>query len=178
MKKNNFFCILKINEERIRIRSQRYGSGDPDPHQNVTDPQYWPSLPLLAKTAATWGPFTATKFLLSLPHSQPYFWLNFFSCHFYSFIPQILLLLAFLLLRLCRFLLVSLACWGVISWCLTTWLTATSFPRTSNCHISGKWTCRRPYVVTLNSYPFRYYWLNQLVVRKMCQKNAALFYVD
>jgi hypothetical protein len=21
--------------------SQRYGSGDPDPHQNVTDPQHW-----------------------------------------------------------------------------------------------------------------------------------------
>jgi hypothetical protein len=21
--------------------SQRYGSGDPDPHQNVTDPQNW-----------------------------------------------------------------------------------------------------------------------------------------
>jgi hypothetical protein len=37
-----FFCILKINEESSRIRihfSQRYGSGDPDPHQKVTDPQ-------------------------------------------------------------------------------------------------------------------------------------------
>jgi hypothetical protein len=22
--------------------SQKYGSGDPDPHQNVTDPQHWP----------------------------------------------------------------------------------------------------------------------------------------
>jgi hypothetical protein len=45
--KQNFLCILKINEGRSRIRSwirihfsQRYGSGDPDPdpHQNVTDP--------------------------------------------------------------------------------------------------------------------------------------------
>jgi hypothetical protein len=52
--KKYFFGIqfLKINEESSRIRggglsgvgsrsiSQRYGSGDPDPHQNVTDPQH------------------------------------------------------------------------------------------------------------------------------------------
>jgi hypothetical protein len=45
-----FFCILKINEERSRtgVRSgsgagffsKSYGSGDPDPQQNVTDPQH------------------------------------------------------------------------------------------------------------------------------------------
>ncbi len=40
---------LKINEERSEVGtgarsgyiSQMYGSGDPDPHQNVTDPQHW-----------------------------------------------------------------------------------------------------------------------------------------
>ncbi len=42
-----YFCILKINKERVGSGvgsgsiSQRYGSGDPDPHQNVTDPQRW-----------------------------------------------------------------------------------------------------------------------------------------
>ncbi len=50
----NFFYILKVTEERSRIQSrilsQRYGSGylDPDPHQNVTDPQQW--FPLLQAT--------------------------------------------------------------------------------------------------------------------------------
>jgi hypothetical protein len=40
----NYFRILKVTEERSRIRSwirtisQSYGSADPDPHQNVTDP--------------------------------------------------------------------------------------------------------------------------------------------
>jgi hypothetical protein len=48
--KKKFFCSLKVTEEmsRIRIRrqygagsiSQSYGSADPDPHQNVTDPQH------------------------------------------------------------------------------------------------------------------------------------------
>jgi hypothetical protein len=33
-----FFCILKVTEERSRIRSW---TPDPDPHQNVTDPQHW-----------------------------------------------------------------------------------------------------------------------------------------
>jgi hypothetical protein len=38
-----FFCILKVTEERswIRVRIhylERYGSVDPDPHQNVRDP--------------------------------------------------------------------------------------------------------------------------------------------
>jgi hypothetical protein len=47
----NFFCILKVNEENNRIQSwiririhyitQRYGSPDPNPHQNVTDSQQW-----------------------------------------------------------------------------------------------------------------------------------------
>jgi hypothetical protein len=29
-------------------------------------------LPLLAKITATWGPFTATVFILSLPRTQPF----------------------------------------------------------------------------------------------------------
>jgi hypothetical protein len=43
---NNYFCILKVIEERSRIRGwiriigQSYGPADPDPHQNVTDPQH------------------------------------------------------------------------------------------------------------------------------------------
>jgi hypothetical protein len=43
---NIFFYILKITEENSRIRSltvsisQKYGSGDPDSQQNVTDPQH------------------------------------------------------------------------------------------------------------------------------------------
>jgi hypothetical protein len=45
--KKIFFGILNINEESSQIRSwiqsriisQRYGSSDLDPHQNVTDPQ-------------------------------------------------------------------------------------------------------------------------------------------
>jgi hypothetical protein len=32
--KNNVFCILKVTQES-------YGSADPDPHENVTDPQHW-----------------------------------------------------------------------------------------------------------------------------------------
>ncbi len=43
--KNNFFCILKVTEERSRIQgsgsgsiNQSYGCPDPDPHQNVSDP--------------------------------------------------------------------------------------------------------------------------------------------
>ncbi len=49
MKKKIFFCILTINEEESDpeldpdldpfVRGT-YGSGDPDPHQNVTDPQH------------------------------------------------------------------------------------------------------------------------------------------
>jgi hypothetical protein len=42
-KKIRFFCILKINEERSRIRSWIHflvRGTDPDPHQNVTDPQH------------------------------------------------------------------------------------------------------------------------------------------
>jgi hypothetical protein len=37
------FCILKVTEERSRIRYwiRRSGSADPDPHQNVPDPQHW-----------------------------------------------------------------------------------------------------------------------------------------
>jgi hypothetical protein len=41
-----FFCILKVTEERSQtVRSgslsQRYRSGDPNPHQHVTDPQHY-----------------------------------------------------------------------------------------------------------------------------------------
>jgi hypothetical protein len=42
-----FFCILKVTEERSRIRSQWFGSADP--HQNVTDPKHC-SPPLLWET--------------------------------------------------------------------------------------------------------------------------------
>ncbi len=38
MKEKKLFCILKKGVGSGSI-SQRYGSGDPDPHQNVTDPQ-------------------------------------------------------------------------------------------------------------------------------------------
>ncbi len=40
-KKMNFFCVLKINEERSRtgvVESEVRIPGDPDPHQNVTEP--------------------------------------------------------------------------------------------------------------------------------------------
>jgi hypothetical protein len=56
-----------------------------------------PSLPLLAKSTATWGPFKANKFFLSLPHSQPYSWLPFLPL-FFRFSTQILLLLVSLAL--------------------------------------------------------------------------------
>ncbi len=53
------------------------------------------SVPLVAKTTATWGHFTATKFFYHCHiHSHIS---GFISCHFYSFSTQILLLLAFLL---------------------------------------------------------------------------------
>jgi hypothetical protein len=43
MKKKIFFAFLKSLKNRVGSGSisQRYGSGDPDPHQNVTDPQHW-----------------------------------------------------------------------------------------------------------------------------------------
>jgi hypothetical protein len=39
--KKNFFGILKSLKKGVGSGSvsQRYGSADPDPHQNVTDPQ-------------------------------------------------------------------------------------------------------------------------------------------
>jgi hypothetical protein len=43
MVKNKFFAgILKVNDENSRIRSQRHESADPDPDppQNVMDPQH------------------------------------------------------------------------------------------------------------------------------------------
>jgi hypothetical protein len=41
--KKYFFCTLKLMKKEFRSVSQRYGSGnpDPDPHQNVKDPQHW-----------------------------------------------------------------------------------------------------------------------------------------
>jgi hypothetical protein len=40
-----FVGVLKATDEKSRIRtgdiSQRYVSADPDPYQNVTDPEHW-----------------------------------------------------------------------------------------------------------------------------------------
>jgi hypothetical protein len=43
MKKKIFFASLKSLKKGIGSISQRYGSRDPDPdpHQNVTNPQHW-----------------------------------------------------------------------------------------------------------------------------------------
>jgi hypothetical protein len=43
MKKIIFLTSLKSLKKGVGsgFISQRYGSGDPDPHQNVTDPQHW-----------------------------------------------------------------------------------------------------------------------------------------
>ncbi len=45
-----FVGVLKVKDEKSMIRcsesgsiSQRHGSADPDPHQNVMDPQHWGS---------------------------------------------------------------------------------------------------------------------------------------
>ncbi len=66
------FCILKFSEERSRSRvgsgsgsiSQRYGSGDPDPHQNATDPQHWwqelPCLISCGESYSAWTPLART----------------------------------------------------------------------------------------------------------------------
>jgi hypothetical protein len=44
MKKQQFFCILKVTKKGVKFGSisqrYRYGSEDPDQHQNVTDPQH------------------------------------------------------------------------------------------------------------------------------------------
>jgi hypothetical protein len=44
IKKLFFVGLLKVSDEngriRIRIRIQRHGSADPDPHQNVLDPEH------------------------------------------------------------------------------------------------------------------------------------------
>jgi hypothetical protein len=41
--KNIFFTSLKSLKKGVGSGSisQRYGYGDPDPHQNVTDPKHW-----------------------------------------------------------------------------------------------------------------------------------------
>jgi hypothetical protein len=47
LKKMFFFASLKSIKKGVGSGvgtgsiSQRYGSGDPDAHQNVTDPQHW-----------------------------------------------------------------------------------------------------------------------------------------
>jgi hypothetical protein len=37
MKRKSFFSIRKSTEKGVGSFSHRYGSADPDPHQNVTD---------------------------------------------------------------------------------------------------------------------------------------------
>jgi hypothetical protein len=64
-----FVGILKVTDEqgRIQIRNQLYGSKDPEPSQNVTDPKHWKivlimlplSLSLLAKFQTTVVPLTS-----------------------------------------------------------------------------------------------------------------------
>jgi hypothetical protein len=48
--KKLIFGILKdtAKKSRIRIRNLEYGSKDPDPdpYQNVTDPEYWVPVPV------------------------------------------------------------------------------------------------------------------------------------
>jgi hypothetical protein len=39
-KKLFFVAVLKVTDEKSRIVSQRYGSVDPDPYQNVMDPEH------------------------------------------------------------------------------------------------------------------------------------------
>ncbi len=53
---NYFFCILKSLMKGVGFGSisQRYRSADPDPHQNVTDPQQW--LKLRNMRLSTWFP--------------------------------------------------------------------------------------------------------------------------
>ncbi len=49
MKTNIFFAFFKSMKKGVGSGvgsgsgsvSQRYGSGDPDPHQDVTDPSHW-----------------------------------------------------------------------------------------------------------------------------------------
>ncbi len=63
MKKKIFFVgILKVTDERTGSGSafgsafgsvsQRYGSEDPDPYQNVTDPEHWIKRSATLKMAA------------------------------------------------------------------------------------------------------------------------------
>ncbi len=63
--KTRFFSILKATEEKIESGSrtvfQCYGSADPDPCQNVPDPQHWLEVTslLTGPTAqmTAWDPF-------------------------------------------------------------------------------------------------------------------------
>ncbi len=57
--KNRFFCILKVTSDfgTSASVSQRYGSEDPEPYQNVTDLEHWVKLPLegpLNKKVLVW----------------------------------------------------------------------------------------------------------------------------
>jgi hypothetical protein len=68
MKKISFFASLKSMKKGVGSGvgsgsiSHRYGSGDPDPRQNFTDPEHWSQLPYLGK-------FTDTKKLSNLNNS-------------------------------------------------------------------------------------------------------------
>ena len=52
-KTNNYFASLKSLKNGVGSGSisQRYGSGDPDPHQNVTDPHQWSQYCMTSKVA-------------------------------------------------------------------------------------------------------------------------------
>ncbi len=57
-----FFCILKVTEERVGSIIQRDGSGYPDPHRNVRDPQYKKKYgDLLIILCQPWGTWTWTR---------------------------------------------------------------------------------------------------------------------
>ncbi len=47
------FASLKSLKKGAGSISKRYGSPDPDPHQNVTDPQHWLKEPLPPPSTAT-----------------------------------------------------------------------------------------------------------------------------
>ncbi len=56
MEKINFFASLKLLKKGVGSASisQRYGSPDPDPHQNVTDPQHWLYMYLVGTLLQLW----------------------------------------------------------------------------------------------------------------------------
>jgi hypothetical protein len=68
-----FVAILKVNDENSRIRiqiriwihfSQRHGSADPEPHQNVLDPEHrWKCLNLQQYLMKTSDPSACSDWL-------------------------------------------------------------------------------------------------------------------